>query len=98
MPNMSTMFDNTSKFLLDQSYTFNNTGETWTWTGAVADSSKPVRIALAYTDAPGAIGVSPQVNDLNLAVNIGGNTYMGNVFSNQWSTTGGTAANNGDNE
>ena len=91
MPNMSTMFDDTSKFLLDQSHTFNNSGETWAWTGAVVDPTKPVRIVLAFTDAPGAIGTSPQVNNLNLAVNIGGNTYLGNVFSNQWSTTGGTA-------
>jgi len=91
MPNMSTMFDDTSKFLLDQSHTFNNTGEMWTWTGSVVDPSKPARIVLAYTDAPGAIGTSPQVNNLNLAVNNGGNTYLGNVFSNQWSIPGGAA-------
>jgi hypothetical protein len=91
MPNMKTMFDNTSKFLLDQSHTFNNTGETWSWTGAVVDSSKPVRVVMSYTDAPGAIGTSPQVNDLNLSVNADSNIYRGNVFSNQWSIPGGTA-------
>ena len=56
--------------LLDQSIVFDNSGETWTWEGAVADPAKPVRIVLAYTDAPGAIGTSPQVNDLNLAADI----------------------------
>jgi hypothetical protein len=91
MPNMSAMFDDASKYLLDQSVTFDNSGEVWTWEGAVADPSKPVRIVLAYTDAPGAIGTSPQVNDLNLAADVGGMAYLGNVFSGQWSVTGGSA-------
>lgn len=91
MPNMSDMFDDTTKYLLDQSVTFDETGETWTWEGAVADPSKPVRIVLAYTDAPGAVGTSPQVNDLNLTASIDGTAYLGNVFSGQWSTTGGSA-------
>jgi len=83
MPNMTDMFDDAGKYLLDQSVTFDNSGETWTWTGAVTDPGKPVRIVLAYTDAPGAIGVSPQVNDLNLAADVGGSAYLGNVFSGQ---------------
>jgi len=91
MPNMSAMFDDTAKYLLNQSVLFDNSGETWTWEGAVADPTKPVRIVLAYTDAPGAIGTSPQVNDLNLAADVAGSSYLGNVFSGQWSVTGGTA-------
>jgi hypothetical protein len=91
MPNMSAMFDDASKYLLDQSVTFDNSGEIWTWEGAVADPGQPVRIVLAYTDAPGAIGTSPQVNDLNLAADVDGSTYLGNVFSGQWSVTGGSA-------
>lgn len=83
MPNMTDMFDDAGKYLLDQSVTFDNSGETWTWTGAVADPGQPLRIVLAYTDAPGAIGVSPQVNDLNLAADVGGSAYLGNVFSGQ---------------
>ncbi len=90
MPNMSAMFDDAAKYVLDQSVTFDNSGETWTWTGAAADPAQPVRIVLAYTDAPGAIGTSPQVNDLNLAADVDGTTYLGNVFSGQWSTSGGT--------
>jgi hypothetical protein len=91
MPDMTAMFDDSAKYLLDQSVTFDNSGETWTWEGMAADLSKPVRIVLTYTDAPGAIGTSPQVNDLNLAATVGGATYLGNVFSGQWSTTGGAA-------
>ncbi|MFW9817951.1 MAG: S8 family serine peptidase, partial [Candidatus Thorarchaeota archaeon] len=91
MPNMSLIFDDASKYLVNQSVLFDNSGETWTWDGSVSDPTKPVRIVLAYTDAPGAIGTSPQVNDLNLAAYVAGSTYMGNVFSGQWSTTGGSA-------
>jgi hypothetical protein len=89
MPDMSAMFDDATKYLLDQSVTFDNSGETWSWEGTAADPSKPVRIVLAYTDAPGAVGTSPQVNDLNLAASVGSATYLGNVFSGQWSVTGG---------
>ncbi|MEI2693055.1 MAG: hypothetical protein V9H69_26385 [Anaerolineae bacterium] len=59
----------------------------------MADPSKPVRIVMAYTDAAGAIGVSPQVNNLNLAAVVGANTYLGNRFTGQWSITGGSADN-----
>lgn len=91
MPNMSEMFDDAAKYLLDQSVIFDNSGETWTWEGAVADPSLPVRIVMAYTDAPGAIGTSPQVNNLDLAADVDGTVYLGNVFSGQWSVSGGTA-------
>ncbi len=91
MPDMKTAFDNTSRTLLDQTRTFGSTGQTWTWNGSVANTAKPVRIALAYTDAPGALGTSPQVNNLNLTVVVNGVTYLGNRFTGQWSTTGGTA-------
>ena len=91
MPNMGEMFDDTSKFLLNQSEWFDNSGETWSWFGAVADPTKPVRIVMAYTDAAGAIGTSPQVNDLNLAADVDGTSYLGNNFSGQWSVSGGSS-------
>lgn len=93
MPDMSTAFDTTPRSLLDQTHVFDNSGETWGWAGAVADPSKPLRIVLNYTDAAGNIGTSPQVNNLNLTVTVNGNTYLGNRFSGQWSTTGGSADN-----
>jgi hypothetical protein len=89
MPNMNLLFDDAQKYLLDQTQLFDNTGETWTWSGAVADPTKPVRIALAYTDQAGPIGVSPQINNLNLDATIDGSSYHGNVFTGQWSATGG---------
>jgi len=90
MPNMSLMFDDTPKVLLDQSETFDNSGETRTYTWGVADTTKPVRIALAWTDEPGQIGTSPQVNNLDLKVEVGGQTYLGNHFTHEFSTTGGS--------
>ncbi len=89
MPNLQLMFDDTEKYLYDQDHLFDNTAEQWTWTGSAADPTKPVRIVMTYTDQPGALGISPQVNNLDLSVESGGNTYLGNVFSGEFSTTGG---------
>ncbi|MEP7043172.1 MAG: S8 family serine peptidase [Dokdonella sp.] len=93
MPNMSDMFSTTPKVLLDQSDLLTMTGDARSYIWGVADPTRPLRIALAYTDAPGALGTSPQVNDLDLAVTVNGQTYLGNHFDHQWSTTGGTADN-----
>jgi len=58
----------------------------------VPDTGQPLKITLAWADAPGAVGANPAlVNNLNLTVVSGGNTYRGNVFSSGWSTTGGSA-------
>src|SRR5690606_23896490 len=81
----------TPKVLLDQSELFVASGESREFTWGVADPTKPVRIALAWTDAPGALGTSPQVNNLDLTVVAGGQTYLGNEFDQQWSVTGGSA-------
>ncbi|MGN6517966.1 MAG: S8 family serine peptidase [Dokdonella sp.] len=89
MPNMQAMFDATAKVLLDQSERFDAGGETRDYAWGVPDPTRPVRIALAWTDAPGALGASPQVNDLDLEVEAGGVTYHGNHFDHQWSTPGG---------
>ena len=93
MPDMSDMFGTTPKVLLDQSDVITTTGDVRSYTFGIGDPTQPMRIALAYTDAPGAVGTSPQVNDLDLAVTIGGQTYLGNHFDHQWSTTGGTPDN-----
>lgn len=92
MPTMGLMFDQTAKYLVNQTTVLNNTGEEWTWIGSTVDSARPTRIALAYTDQAGAQGTSPQVNNLNLEVRLNGSTlYRGNVFTGASSTTGGTA-------
>jgi hypothetical protein len=90
MPNMTDMFSDTPKVLLDQSEVFDNSGETRSYTWGIVDADKPVRIALAWTDAPGALGTSPQVNNIDLTVEVGGQTYLGNRFDHQYSVTGGS--------
>lgn len=90
MPNLSAMFDDTPKRLVEQQDPFVESGEVWVWKGRVADPAKPVRIVLAWTDAPGAIGTSPQVNDLDLDVEASGTTWLGNRFVGAWSVPGGT--------
>ena len=91
MPNLQSMFSDTPTFVLNQTQTLTDSGQEWTWVGAVADPAKPLRISLAYTDAAGAIGTSPQVNNLDLEVTVGSTTYLGNRFTGQWSVTGGAA-------
>ena len=90
MPNTTDMFSDTPKVLIDQSEVFDNTGESRTYTWGVVDTGKPVRIALAWSDAPGALGTSPQVNNLDLSVTVNGQTYLGNHFDHQYSITGGS--------
>ncbi|MBE2232105.1 MAG: S8 family serine peptidase, partial [Anaerolinea sp.] len=76
----------------DQAYVFANSGEQWTISLGVADTNKPLKVTLAWSDAPGAVGANPSlVNNLDLTVVNGANTYRGNVFSGGWSTTGGAA-------
>ncbi|MBX3061012.1 MAG: S8 family serine peptidase, partial [Anaerolineae bacterium] len=75
----------------DQVDMFTATGQQLVLNLGVADPTKPVRITLAWSDAPGAVGANPAlVNNLNLTVVNNSNTYRGNVFSGGWSTTGGS--------
>lgn len=89
LPNMRLGFDDSSRYLVDQTTVFYNSGESWTFSSSVADPTKPVRITMAYTDQPGMIGVQPQVNDLTLSITLNGQTYWGNHFNGQWSAVGG---------
>jgi len=77
---------------VDQEATFDAPGEEWTMEIEVDDPGQPLKITLAWSDAPGALGANPAlVNDLDLTVATGGQTYRGNVFSGGMSTTGGSA-------
>jgi hypothetical protein len=90
--NLGTAFDGVPRALRDQASmdTFTASGQTRTFTGTIADPTKPFRVTLVWTDAPGSTSAGlALVNDLDLAVTIGGRTYHGNVFSGAWSTTGG---------
>ncbi len=99
MPNMGAAFDPTTvRFIADQTTVFAATGSTFSFSGGVADAAKPVRIALAWSDAPGAItDTTPQVNDLNLTATINGIAYTGNRFTGANSTAGGGAADSANN-
>ncbi|WP_224246024.1 S8 family serine peptidase, partial [Hyalangium gracile] len=70
---------------------FTATGQTRTFQGEIADSSKPFRVTLAWTDAPGSTTGGAWKNNLDLTVTVGTNTYKGNVFTGANSVTGGTA-------
>jgi len=69
------MFDGTSVVRLDQSVLLGGTGESWSVVVTPEDTSQPVRIALAWTDAPGTVYSAPWVNNLDLTVVHGGDTY-----------------------
>ncbi|MCS7283046.1 MAG: S8 family serine peptidase [Anaerolineae bacterium] len=84
-------FDNTPRVLVDQTHIFGNSGQVYTVSGSVADSGKPFRVTLAWTDAPGPTTGNAYVNNLDLAVVVGGQTYRGNVFSGGTSIPGGSA-------
>jgi PKD repeat protein len=76
----------------DQTDLFDNTGESWQITVGIPDPAKPFKVSLAWSDAPGAVGANPAlVNDLDLIVDHGGDTYLGNNFSAGWSIPGGNA-------
>jgi hypothetical protein len=78
----------------DQEDLFSATGEQVVLNVGVPDPNEPLKVTLAWADAPGAVGANPAlVNNLNLTVVNDGNTYLGNVFSAGWSNTGGSADN-----
>jgi len=83
--------DGVPRMLIDQDQVLSSTGQVITLHGKVSDPSKPFRVTLAWTDAPGNLVASPVVNDLDLQVDIGGKTYLGNHFSGAVSVEGGTA-------
>jgi PKD repeat protein len=70
---------------------FTATGQKRTFTGIISDPSKPFRVTVAWTDAPGSTTGNAYNNDLDLTVTVGGSTYKGNVFNGPLSVTGGSA-------
>ncbi len=84
-----------SAIYFDQTRVFEETGENWLREVVPVNPSQPMRILLAWTDAPGPGlgGTTPAWNnDLDLVVQAGASTYRGNVFgASGWSTTGGIA-------
>ena len=70
---------------------FTASGQQRIFTGTINSGAQPVHITLAWTDPPGPTSGNAFVNNLDLEVTIGGNTYKGNVFSGADSVTGGAA-------
>jgi hypothetical protein len=87
-------FDGAPRLLVDEDPTsnlFTASGQTRTFSGRVDDPSKPFRVTLAWTDAPGSTTGAAYRNNLDLTVTVGGSTYLGNVFTGPSSVTGGAA-------
>lgn len=93
--NLGTAFDGVTRIIRDQvpADRFTATGQTRSFTATVADTSKPLRVTLAWTDKAGATSGNAYVNNLDLTVTVGGTTYKGNVFAagTGLSAAGGTA-------
>jgi hypothetical protein len=82
------VFDDAARTLVDQSVRLGESGQTYETTGFVGDPSRPFRVALAWTDAPGLPSAAPQVNDLDLEVRIGDQVFVGNALRNGFSIEG----------
>ena len=89
--NLGRAFDNEARIRVDQTQVLGATGQTFQVTGSVANTGQPLRVTLAWTDAPGPTTGAPWVNNLDLEVTINGTTFKGNVFSGANSVSGGTA-------
>jgi hypothetical protein len=92
--NLERTFDNTPRGLRDQLPIdrFDATGQTRTFTGTVSDIARPFRVSLAWSDAPGSTTGAAAVNNLDLEVTVGGQTYRGNRFTGRNSTAGAPTA------
>ena len=91
MLDLGTAFDGASRLLVDQSEVLTATGSVLEFPAQVVDTGLPVRVSLAWTDPPGLPLGAAYVNNLDLEVEFGGQTYLGNVFSGSFSTSGGAA-------
>ncbi|HEX5618331.1 MAG TPA: S8 family serine peptidase, partial [Solirubrobacteraceae bacterium] len=91
--NLGTVLDGTPRDFRDQvaADTLQGPGDQRIRAYSVADATKPVKVTLAFTDAPGPRPGIAVVNDLDLVVTIDGRTYKGNVFDGAFSATGGAA-------
>ncbi len=91
--NLGMAFDGVRRIIRDQAAadTFTASGQVRTYFATVDSASAPLRVTLAYTDAPGPTSGNAYINNLDLRVYINGTTYLGNVFSGANSVSGGAA-------
>ncbi len=86
--------DRGPKLFVDQRHAFTATGQEYTIRVAAVDATRPLRVALTWSDAAAAVGANPAlVNDLDLEVLETATTtlFRGNVFAGGFSTSGGAA-------
>ena len=93
--NLGSAFDSGERVYHDQLRGARNliefTGDDWSGSFAPADDGEPLEVTLVWTDPPGPTGGNASVNNLDLVVDAGGQTYKGNVFGDGESVPGGTA-------
>ncbi len=88
---MAGFFLQTPRRFVDQTHVLYETGTSFSIDDLrSADPAKPVKISLAWTDAPGSTSGNAYSNNLDLFVTVDGRSYKGNVFANGTSTTGGS--------
>lgn len=88
--NLSRALDDAKRVLIDQTQLFTESGQALDVQGSIGDRSRPLRVTLAWTDAPGSLIGPAIVNDLDLEITVGGITvYRGNNFSGASSVEGG---------
>lgn len=87
---LKNVFDTTPRSFIDQVVVFQNSGEEYQVEGTIHDPTKPLRVSLVWTDAPGSTTGNVLANDLDLEVQMGGKTYRGNMFDGAFSIPNGT--------
>lgn len=88
----ATLGPNVRGIYRDQTVVLTQAGESRTLAVRAVNPTQPLKVTLAWSDAPGLAGANPAlVNNLDLSVSLSGNTYLGNVFDGGTSVTGGTA-------
>ena len=92
--NLGMLTDGVPRRLIDQADTgaiLGTTGGVYILSSQVSNNTRPVRVTLVWSDAPGpTTGGVALVNDLDLEVTVNGVVYKGNVFSGRNSVTGGS--------
>jgi subtilisin-like proprotein convertase family protein len=89
--NVGAPLDSTARVFHDQSQVLGATGNAFRQAYEVVDTGRPLKVTLAWTDAPGMVNADAFVNNLDLVVEAGGRSYKGNVLANGVSRDGGSA-------
>jgi subtilisin family serine protease len=89
--NLPRLLDAGPRFFFDQQAIFGASGDSFARSFSVSDSSRPVRVTLAWTDPPGPTTGNSFVNNLDLTVTSTSGTFKGNFFAGGVSVAGGTA-------